>query len=79
MDEPIRAADHPFPLKVEAEKLYSWCTCGRSQTQPLCDHSHRGTTERRSLKFTPVTTGTVILCGCKATKTPPYCDGSHND
>jgi CDGSH-type Zn-finger protein len=78
MTDAIRASNGPYPLQVEAGQRYSWCSCGRSKTQPLCDHSHRGTTELRSVKFTPTESGTVLLCGCKATKNPPYCDGSHN-
>jgi CDGSH-type Zn-finger protein len=67
----------PFPVQVEANKTYSWCTCGLSQTQPLCDGSHRDRSEKKSLKWTASDSNTVKFCGCKQTKTPPFCDGSH--
>jgi CDGSH-type Zn-finger protein len=80
MDQPKRATDNPIPLAVEAGKVYSWCACGHSQTQPLCDHSHRtaGTT-LKSVKWTATETKTVFLCGCKQTKNAPFCDGSHSE
>ena len=28
---------------VEANKRYSWCSCGLSNKQPLCDGSHKET------------------------------------
>jgi len=76
----------PTAVTVEKGKTYSWCTCGMSEKNPLCDGSHKKTwTEEngetlmpfRSLKFTPEEDGEVFLCNCKHTKNPPYCDGSH--
>ena len=37
---------------------YSFCTCGLSETLPICDHSHReynliNNTNYKSLKITP--------------------------
>ena len=66
----------PIPVKVEAGKSYWWCACGRSQTQPFCDGSHKGTA------FTPVefkaaTTEQAWFCACKRTGKTPMCDGSH--
>lgn len=66
----------PYPMEVEADTLYSWCACGLSSKQPLCDGTHKGS-GFKSLKFTPDESKKVWLCGCKQTKTPPYCDGSH--
>lgn len=79
MDKPVRASDNPFPVAVEAGKRYSWCACGLSKTQPLCDHAHRDGTTFKSVKYDATETKTVYFCGCKQTKTPPMCDGSHND
>jgi CDGSH-type Zn-finger protein len=66
----------PIPVEVEAGKSYWWCACGRSQTQPFCDGSHKGT------DFGPVELKAAIseqawFCTCKRTSTPPLCDGSH--
>ncbi|MBI2343716.1 MAG: CDGSH iron-sulfur domain-containing protein [Deltaproteobacteria bacterium] len=76
MAEPIMAQKAPYVVEVEP-KQYSWCACGRSQRQPYCDGSHKGTgmgpvreqiTEQRR----------VAWCGCKKTGTPPFCDGTHS-
>ncbi len=72
----------PTAVQVVKEKTYSWCTCGLSETNPICDGAHKATDEIKalgfkSLKFTPEEDGEVWLCNCKQTKNPPYCDGSH--
>ena len=77
MSDPVRAADSPFAVEVEAGENYFWCSCGRSASQPFCDGSHKDT------GFTPVKyqaekSGKLYFCGCKATGKPPLCDGSHN-
>lgn len=80
-------ATQPTAIQVEKDKTYSWCTCGLSATNPLCDGVHKQLTVEengetimpfRSLKFTATQTGEVWLCNCKQTKNPPFCDGSHN-
>ena len=55
---------------------YWWCACGRSQNQPWCDGSHKGS------EFSPVKTEIeetkrVAMCNCKHTDNKPYCDGTH--
>lgn len=67
----------PIEVKLEAGRQYYWCTCGRSNSQPFCDGSHKGT------EFTPLainadTDKTVWLCTCKKTANKPYCDGTHS-
>jgi len=67
----------PYIVDVESGKSYAWCSCGRSNAQPFCDGSHKGT------GFAPTIhkaekDGKVAFCGCKHAKTPPFCDGSHN-
>ena len=32
----------PAAVAVEEGKSYWWCSCGKSQNQPLCDGSHKG-------------------------------------
>jgi CDGSH-type Zn-finger protein len=66
----------PLPINVEAGKSYWWCACGRSQAQPFCDGSHKGTPFAPS-EWKPEATGEVWFCTCKRTTTPPLCDGSH--
>lgn len=56
---------------------YAWCSCGRSQNQPFCDGSHKGT-ESRPVVVKLDEKKRVAWCGCKKTGSPPYCDGSHS-
>ncbi len=76
MSDPVRAADTPYAVDVEAGKSYFWCACGKSAKQPFCDGSHAGT-EFVPLKFEADENKKVFFCGCKATAKEPLCDGSH--
>ncbi len=78
MDEdlPVVAARKPIMVELEAGKDYYWCRCGRSQSQPFCDGSHRGTSFTPQ-KFTAEKSDKVALCQCKHTANAPYCDGTH--
>jgi len=75
-DAPIIAAKTPALVDLEEGKTYFWCACGRSQKQPFCDGSHKGT-NFNPLKFTADKTGPVALCQCKSSANAPFCDGSH--
>lgn len=77
MSAPVRAADTPFAIEVEAGKSYFWCSCGKSAKQPFCDGSHAGT-EFTPLKFDAAESKKVFFCGCKITGNSPMCDGSHS-
>lgn len=74
--EPRIAQKAPFQAEVEEGKSYWWCACGRSNTQPFCDGSHKGT-GFAPVEFKPAASGEVWFCGCKHTATPPLCDGTH--
>jgi CDGSH-type Zn-finger protein len=76
MTQPVVAQKAPYPVAVEAGKTYFWCACGRSQTQPFCDGSHKGT-EFAPMKFTAEAEKTLYFCGCKASPKAPFCDGTH--
>ena len=76
MTEPAVAGSAPIGVDVEAGRSYFWCSCGKSQKQPFCDGSHKGTA------FTPTqykatASGKAWFCACKSTRNPPLCDGSH--
>jgi glutamate synthase domain-containing protein 2/CDGSH-type Zn-finger protein len=73
---PIIAAKSPAKVELEKGKAVFWCRCGRSNNQPFCDGSHKGT-GITPLKFTPEETGEATLCRCKATGNAPFCDGTH--
>lgn len=77
MSAAIPAQKAPYPVTVEAGKTYFWCACGRSQKQPFCDGSHKGT-GIEPMKHTAEKSGQAYFCGCKATGNKPLCDGSHN-
>jgi len=77
MSNPVRAAETPYAIDVEAGKSYYWCACGQSRKQPFCDGSHAGTAFT-PLKYDAATARKVFFCGCKATANQPLCDGSHN-
>lgn len=63
----------PIACEVEAGKIYRWCGCKLSQTQPFCDRSDCTQFVEFKAKFSE----TVSFCNCKETRDPPFCDGSH--
>ncbi|MDA0990150.1 MAG: CDGSH iron-sulfur domain-containing protein [Verrucomicrobia bacterium] len=75
-NEPQSPQKSPYEVQVEAGQTYWWCACGRSQNQPFCDGTHRGSSFQ-PIEYKPELSGTVYLCGCKHTATRPLCDGSH--
>jgi CDGSH-type Zn-finger protein len=77
MSEAVRASDSPFAVEVESGKSYWWCSCGKSQSQPFCDGSHKGS-EFVPLKYEATESRRIYFCGCKATANRPMCDGSHS-
>ena len=76
MSEATVARIGPYAVDVEAGKDYYWCRCGRSQSQPFCDGSHKDT-EFTPEKHTAEKTAKAYFCGCKRTGSVPMCDGSH--
>jgi len=77
MDKPERPSNMPYPVEVEAGKMYFWCACGKSSNQPFCDGSHQGT-GIMPVMYEATASKKVFFCGCKRTQNPPLCDGSHN-
>lgn len=75
--QPIPAQKAPYGVAVEAGKQYAWCACGRSQSQPFCDGSHKAVGLRPQL-FTAAKSEQAWLCGCKSSGNKPFCDGTHN-
>ncbi len=76
MSEPTIAAKNPAKVELEAGKTYYFCTCGKSNGQPFCDGSHKGS-DFSPKAFTAEAAGPAWLCQCKHTANAPFCDGSH--
>jgi CDGSH-type Zn-finger protein len=76
MSKPVRASDTPFEVEVEKGKKYSWCSCGKSDKQPFCDGSHKGS-KFSPVRYTAIETKKIFFCGCKLTASQPICDASH--
>lgn len=76
MSDPVVASKTPYSIDVEEGKSYFWCACGRSQKQPFCDGSHKGT-GLTPVKYTAEKSRTVFFCGCKHSGKQPLCDGTH--
>ena len=79
MDLPKSAECSPQKISAEPGKIYSWCSCGLSAKQPLCDGAHKNIegTPYGSIKVMFEKSEEVWFCRCKHTKTPPFCDGTH--
>jgi CDGSH-type Zn-finger protein len=77
MEDPRIAEKGPAVLELEPG-TYWWCACGRSDDQPFCDGSHKGT-EFSPEKLEVQEERTVALCQCKHTGNAPFCDDTHAD
>ena len=76
-DQAVVSQKSPYLVEVEAGKSYFWCSCGRSEKQPFCDGSHKGTTFT-PMKFEAEKNKQLFFCGCKQTGKQPFCDGAHS-
>jgi len=76
MTEPESPQKAPYAADVEAGETYYWCACGKSNNQPFCDGSHKGS-DFTPVAFTAEKSEKVYFCGCKKSANPPLCDGTH--
>jgi CDGSH-type Zn-finger protein len=76
MTDPDIGGRAPITVEVEAGKVYWWCACGRSKSQPFCDGSHK-TTSFTPIEYRADQSGKVFFCTCKRSRKKPLCDGSH--
>lgn len=77
MSNPKVAQKGPFVMTMQPGKYY-WCACGKSNSQPFCDSSHKGS------EFSPIMEEITIekkiaWCGCKHSGIKPFCDGTHRN
>ncbi len=78
MSEAKIAQKGPFKVALKQGETYDWCRCGRSDSQPFCDGSHK-VTSLKPVVFTVEKSEKAYLCGCKQSGNKPFCDGSHRD
>ena len=76
MTSPIIANNSPARVALEKDKKYYFCMCGRSNNQPFCDGSHKGS-EFSPMAFVCEASKDYYLCRCKHSSNKPYCDGTH--
>uniref|UniRef100_A0A0K0G2I1 CDGSH iron-sulfur domain-containing protein 3, mitochondrial n=1 Tax=Strongyloides venezuelensis TaxID=75913 RepID=A0A0K0G2I1_STRVS len=73
----------PIKTILKKDKVYTWCSCGYSGIQPLCDGSHKSVRNPEKLlkpvRYIPDKDMEVWLCNCKQTMNRPFCDGSHEN
>jgi len=66
----------PEAIELEAG-LHHYCTCGKSESFPLCDFkAHKGS-GLIPQKFELTEKQTVYLCRCGKSGGLPFCDGTH--
>ncbi|XP_031637702.1 CDGSH iron-sulfur domain-containing protein 3, mitochondrial [Contarinia nasturtii] len=72
----------PYKIALKAGKIYSWCMCGQSKSQPLCDGTHKYVPfkiKERPVRFQVEKDGEYWICMCRQTKHRPFCDGTHKE
>merc|ERR1719350_2166000 len=67
---------NPYFVELEEKTTYLWCACGKSNTQPWCDGSHKGT-GYKPLPFIIRQKRSALICGCKFSERRPYCNLTH--
>ena len=75
MQKPEISSKAAAVIELDTGTFY-WCACGKSENQPFCDGSHKGT-EFQPQAFTIEEKKRVALCNCKHTGNSPFCDGTH--
>ena len=76
MTEPKIGGREPVLVELVAGETYWWCRCGRSQSQPFCDGSHKGS-GFTPVEYKPAADEEAWFCACKRSGKKPMCDGTH--
>ena len=77
MDKPIVVQKHSLKLEMEPG-IYFWCACGRSENQPFCDGSHKGTRFKPE-KVVVAEKQIVPWCMCRYSEKGAICDSKHRE
>ena len=64
MSKPVVANKKPEKIALEKDENHFYCTCWKSNSQPFCDGSHRGTS-LKPMKFAARETSAAFLCQWK--------------
>jgi len=66
-------------LKMDMEPgTYFWCSCGKSNKQPFCDGSHKGTNFKPE-KIVIEQSRKVAWCMCRHSEKRAICDHKHRE
>jgi len=77
MEKPIIVQKHSMKMDMEPG-TYFWCACGKSQKQPFCDGSHKGS-DFRPVKVVIDEPKRVKWCMCRQSRDGAFCDNTHRD
>ena len=70
----------PYNTYLQAGKVYNWCSCGLSLTNPNCDGAcNANITRCRPVSFNVSESGYFKLCNCKNSANAPFCNGTHRE
>ncbi len=77
MEKPIIVQKKSLKLEMEPG-TYMWCACGRSEKQPFCDGSHKGTNFRPE-KVVITEKQIFPWCMCRYSEKGARCDSKHRE
>ncbi len=77
MEKPIIVQKHSMKMDMDPG-TYFWCACGKSEKQPFCDGSHKGS-EFRPVKVVVDEPKRIKWCMCKHSRDGAFCDNTHRD
>ena len=77
---PINNGYFPYNMYLQQGRVYWYCTCGISATNPWCDFMcNRLTTRNRPIYFNVNESGYYKICNCKMSANAPFCNNTHRD
>lgn len=77
---PLNNGYYPYNQYLQKGKVYYYCSCGLSSSNPWCDHTcNKTTTRNRPIYFNVSENGYYKLCNCKMSSNAPFCNGTGKD